>query len=272
MLRGIRKRFANFKGKVTVLHTEKFTTGHEAFLVEQVLLELTNKFQYTGPSILTGGNTEIRTKDVLCLDTCDVKSRGFYQQLLKLGNHKLGSLIGSWSIPATQEICGRECPGCYAIKAQKIYPGVLPSRTFRYNVSKTFAFTPLMIQAIRILTPKYVRIFESGEFYSQEHVNKWEQIARAEKHVTFYAYTKRLKDFNFSLLKDLPNVVIIDSLQYGGLNYGELKNKPAGSFLCPDYKGSELRKKTPKGPICGNQCTYCMTKEAEATGVYFVKH
>jgi hypothetical protein len=189
-----------------------------------------------------------------------------------MGNHKLSSDIATWSIPAGMEVCGRECVGCYAIKAQLIYPAVLPSRVFRYNVCKTFAFTPLMVQAIKVLHPKYVRVFESGDFFSQEHVDKWTKIAEYSPGTTFYAYTKRLKDFDFSKVKRLPSFTLIDSLHGGKINYGALDKKPEGMFLCPDYKGSALRKEKPKGPICGIDCTYCMTKDAEDTGVYFVKH
>jgi hypothetical protein len=129
-----------------------------------------------------------------------------------------------------------------------------------------------MIDSIKTLRPKYIRIHDSGEFFSQKYVDDWETIAKKLPTQTFYAYTKRKSEFNFSKLMKLPNVTIIDSLHNGTINYGDTDKLPKGMFLCPDYKGSKERQVTPKGPICGETCTYCMTKEAENTGVYFVKH
>jgi len=193
--------------------------------------------------------------------------------VLSVGNHKLSKRIASWSLPASQDVCGRECQGCYAIKAQRVYPNVLPSRLMKFELSKSpHAFRIKVNQAVRKLRPTYVRIHDSGEFYSQEYINNWADVIKVNTDVTFYAYTKRLRDFDFTRLKLLPNMVLIDSLKHKGLNYGSLEARPDGMFQCPDYKGSELRKQTPSGPICGTLCTYCMTKDAEDTGVYFKKH
>lgn len=190
------------------------------------------------------------------------------KKLLTVGNHKLASNIITWDIPASQEVCGRTCPSCYAIKAQKLYPAVLPSRGKKLELSKSPDFVPNITKAINILSPTYVRIHASGEFYSQEYINKWEVIAKATPQV-LYAYTKRLDEFDFSRLKLLKNVVIINSLQNGRINYGTKEQaklaEAEGMFVCPDQGGkTEV--------ICGNSCTYCMTKEAQNSGVFFVKH
>ena len=194
------------------------------------------------------------------------------RKYLTIGNHKLGKTIGSWSLPASKEVCNRICDGCYAIKAQRIYPAVLPSRERKLKVSKSAQFPTRMISSIKALNPEYVRVHDSGEFYSQEYVAKWVTIAKALPHVKMYTYTKRLKDFDFTELKALDNFVLVDSLHSGKLNYGAVDKKPEDMFLCPDYKGSKERLANPKGQICGVTCNYCMTKAAEKTGVYFVKH
>ena len=194
------------------------------------------------------------------------------RKFLTMGNHKLGGNIASWSLPATKKVCGRVCEGCYAIKAQRIYPAVLPSRNNKFEMSAKSSFVGLMTKSIETLNPTYIRIHDSGEFYSQKYVDSWTDIVKKLPSYTFYAYTKRLKDFNFTKLKALQNVVIIDSLKSGGMNYGAIEKKPKTMFLCPDHKGSAERITQPKDPICGTLCTYCMTKTAEDTGVYFVKH
>jgi len=187
------------------------------------------------------------------------------KKYLTLGNSKLSNGIATFDLPATKEVCGRACPGCYAEKAQRIYPSVLPSREKKLMLSKHKAFTDAMNKAIHSLQPHYIRIHSSGEFYSQQYIEKWAKIARSNLQRTFYAYTKRMKDFDFSPLTKLPNCVIIDSLHSGALNYGAREQAPPDMFLCPD-EGRQTEK------VCGVSCTYCMTKEAESTGVFFVKH
>ena len=192
------------------------------------------------------------------------------RKLLTQGNHKLGKNIASFSLPAGQDVCGRVCPGCYALKAQTQYPAVLPSRQTKLLASKKPNFVSLMVDSIGCLKPEFVRVHDSGEFYEQKYIDKWVDVAKQCPAVTHYAYTKRLKEFNFKQLLAQPNFVLIDSMHSGKLNYGKLEDKPKGMFLCPDYKGSSV--KITGEQICGGLCTYCMTKDAEATGVWFVKH
>lgn len=184
------------------------------------------------------------------------------KQYLTVGNHKLADTIATFDLPAAQHVCGRVCDGCYALKAQNMYKHVLPSRERKLEFTKSAEFVPKILQAVRTLNPKFVRIHSSGEFYSQKYIDDWVAIVKACPTWTFYAYTKRLNGFNFAEVKKQKNFVLINSLHSGKLNYGKAEAKPADMFLCPDVGGK----------MCGESCTYCMTKEAEETGVYFVKH
>ena len=56
------------------------------------------------------------------------------EKLLKYENTKLKHQL-IFSMPAGQELCGRVCKNCYAIKFQKLYPSVLPYRQRRYEAS-----------------------------------------------------------------------------------------------------------------------------------------
>lgn len=113
-------------------------------------------------------------------------------------------------------------------------------------------------------TSRTVRIHESGDFYSQEYLDKWTAIAKLSPTFTFYAFTKRMKDFDFSIAKSLPNFIVIDSLQSGKLNYGKLSTLDQSKFICPSTLGQPV--------ICGQSCKYCQTKTAQIDGVQFVKH
>jgi hypothetical protein len=186
-------------------------------------------------------------------------------RLIQKGNSKLGDMA-MFNLPATKQVCGRTCPGCYAIREQQRYPTVLPAREARYEASKKDDFADIVRKEIRSMRvqPKHFRIHASGEFYSQGYVDTWESVAKDFPNIIFYAYTKRKKEFNFSTIESLSNVVIIDSFHFKGLNYGPIDKAPLGAFVCPHQKGVEVQ--------CGVDCTYCMTKVAQTNGVYFVKH
>lgn len=187
-------------------------------------------------------------------------------KLIQWGNSKLGSML-MFNIPASREICGRVCKGCYSYKAYRIYPNVLPAQEIRYNASLQPDFTQRIISEVkRVRKPfKYFRVHASaGEFYDQAYISKWARIAKALPDVVFYAYTKRLKEFDFTELKSLPNFVVIDSFQYGGLNYGSIDKAPKHAFICPDQPGANVQ--------CGLDCVHCMSKQAEIQAPYFKQH
>lgn len=188
-------------------------------------------------------------------------------KLIQKGNSKLGNDMAMFNLPANKQICGRECPGCYAIREQKRYPTVLPARLERFEASKQDGFIDIIKDEIKSLKtqPKHFRIHASGDFYSQEYINSWESVAKEFPKIIFYAYTKRKKDFDFTTLESLPNVVIINSFHFKGLNYGPLNEAPQGAFICPHQKGTDIQ--------CGKDCQWCMTKgQADKQGVWFLNH
>ena len=138
------------------------------------------------------------------------------------GNNKLrpSALVAFliWNLPAVLTCPFRtpmcEC-ACYARKAERVYPQVLPARLANLEASKHADFVLHMTQIIREYATKtrkklvVVRIHESGDFYNKKYTDAWLQIARncsdLEK-VHFIAYTKSFVYFdgvtlpeNFSL-------------------------------------------------------------------------
>lgn len=186
-------------------------------------------------------------------------------KLIQWGNSKLSFPV--FNIPATKEICGRVCPGCYSHKAYRIFPGVYEAQEKRYQASLQLDFVSRVRSELKAFRRpfKYVRIHASaGEFYDQAYLMKWKQIIESFPDKIFYCYTKRKRDFDFSVLESLPNAVIIDSLHFGRINYGPVEKAPAGAFICPATKGSNIH--------CGTDCTYCMSKTAQTNSVYFKIH
>jgi hypothetical protein len=193
--------------------------------------------------------------------------------LLVRGNSKVHPKVLMWNIPATLEICGRECAGCYAVSTQKRWPNVKNKWNSNYEVSKTAGFVDRLNTELKFFegTFSYVRLHGSGEFYSKDYIKKWEEIAKANPQTVFYTYTKRLGEFNFDGLHALPNFVLHNSLlpPYGASNFGEeelmkQQTEKLGGFLCPLSKDREQK--------CGLECVWCMEKENEGTPILFVKH
>lgn len=184
-------------------------------------------------------------------------------KLIQKGNSKLHNMY-MFNLPATHAICNRICPGCYAAREQTRFPAILTARESRYTASISTTFASTIISEITSLRtkPKFFRVHASGEFYSQSYIDSWHTIASLFPSITFYAYTKRLAHFDFSSLSSLPNFILINSLHFRGLNYGPISSAPTDAFICPSHSGA----------TCGDSCTYCMTKTAQANSVWFIKH
>jgi sulfatase maturation enzyme AslB (radical SAM superfamily) len=186
-------------------------------------------------------------------------------KLIQRGNAKLPGMY-MFNIPANHAVCNRTCKSCYAIKEQVRFPAVLEARERRFQAALQPDFASKIISELRGLRkqPKHFRVHSSGEFFSQPYINDWYRIASTFPQITFYAYTKRIKDFDFSKLKSLSNFIVIDSFHYGGLNYGKLDKAPSNAFICPHQPGTNV--------ICGQTCDYCMQKTAETKAPYFKQH
>ena len=112
--------------------------------------------------------------------------------------------IFNFSIPAYKTKAGKiTCPFakdcikyCYAQKGNyKRFPIIQQLMEKKYNITKQDNFVDLMSTEIKKKKAKYIRIHDSGDFYSVKYLNKWIQIAKDNKDVIFYAYTKSIKFF-----------------------------------------------------------------------------
>ena len=120
-------------------------------------------------------------------------------QKLKDTSKKLGVKVFNFSIPAYKSETGKTvCPFadacikyCYAQKGNYTrFPKVGQLMEQRYQISKTVNFVPLMNIEIQKKKANFVRIHDSGDFYSPKYLQKWLTIAKDNPNVNFYAYTK----------------------------------------------------------------------------------
>jgi hypothetical protein len=93
---------------------------------------------------------------------------------------------------------------CYAMKAERQYPSVLPYREAQADIwlnssAEDMARSIFSIVAKRKKPIKYIRLNESGDFYSQDCIDKASKVAELIEPlgIKVYTYTAR-KDLNFN--------------------------------------------------------------------------
>ena len=154
---------------------------------------------------------------------------------LKKTSKHFNKRVFNFGIPAYKSKSGKiTCPFadecikfCYARKCAYIWSNVSPAFEKRYELSKTIEFVELMNDEIRRKRADYVRVHDSGDYYSKEYLNKWFLIAELNPRVRFYSYTNNVKMIKelinkntdrhtriFKSVKDLKRAKYVDSSNY----------------------------------------------------------
>lgn len=178
--------------------------------------------------------------------------------LLVRGNSKLGNEVYCFSLPP-----GKTCtpsdwclkgldgkPACYAMRNRFKFSNVKKSLQRRYEASKRADFATRVVGELKKAMPRFFRIHVSGDFYSEEYINKWVEICQNCPEVQFRTTTRRRDLLNPMLeLNSLPNVVVRESLDPSipeprmGLKIAALRS----------LKEAELR----KAYVCPQHCPEC---------------
>jgi len=147
---------------------------------------------------------------------------------------------------------------------------VLAYRLRNDELSKGRYFETDMIKEITKAKVSDFRIHESGDFYSQEYIDKWVVIASVKALVNFYFYTKNAARFDFSKLLALDNVNMVDSMTHKGFNYGNYtycaELVADGYTLCPCHLPEYDQKTGTKQ--CMKDCKAC----GSTSKVCFIQH
>lgn len=117
---------------------------------------------------------------------------------LKNTSKTMGKRVFNFGITAYKSMTGKLiCPFakdcvkfCYAQKGAYIWGNVKPAFEKRYELTKTDNFINLMNDEIKKKKVDFLRIHDSGDFYSKAYIQKWFTIANYNPNVKFYAYTK----------------------------------------------------------------------------------
>ena len=138
---------------------------------------------------------------------------------LKRTSKKLGLRVFNFGIPAYKSASGKlTCPMadtcvkfCYAKKGAYIWSNVKPAFEKRYQLTKTDKFVDAMNEEIRRKKPDYVRVHDSGDYYSRAYLAKWLDIAIHNPSVRFYSYTNMVDMFQKTDLPDNYDIIFSDS-------------------------------------------------------------
>ena len=122
---------------------------------------------------------------------------------LKRTSDIIGLRVFNFGIPAFQDSDGKrtcsfagECASfCYAQKGAYVWSNVAPAFQYRYKATKSDSFVSDMIAEITTKRVDILRVHDSGDYYSNEYIDKWIEIANALPHVRFYSYTKSIPLF-----------------------------------------------------------------------------
>lgn len=185
---------------------------------------------------------------------------------------KLGKIAHFSTLPYIT--CFKDCSYCYSVKSVRMYPSVKEcyiNNTNRLNNGERLPEIPK--------NRSIVRMYVSGDFQSVWVVSEWIRLARENKHVIFYGYTKQYKSKidgmlpMLNILKSLKNVVLrasVDSemgynVPVGWVKAGILENnkKEERYFICKSNKSNGLK--------C-SACKVCFLPKYQNTPVYFPPH
>ena len=138
---------------------------------------------------------------------------------LKKTSKALNLRVFNFGIPAYKSESGKlTCPMadecvqfCYAKKGAYIWSNVKPAFEKRYQLSKTLEFIDAMNAEINKKRPDYVRVHDSGDYYSKSYLAKWITIAKQNPGVRFYSYTNMVDMILKTKLPDNYDIIFSDS-------------------------------------------------------------
>jgi len=143
------------------------------------------------------------------------------KNLLIKGNAKMGEDVYAFNLPPRKTctpthwcLQGREGkPACYTLRNNFLFSSVIRAAEERYKLSKRNDFSDRMIEEINKKDVDFFRLHASGDFYSEEYVEK---IAKVVENCpdTLFRTTTRRRDLTDEIkdLNSLPNIVVRESL------------------------------------------------------------
>ena len=188
--------------------------------------------------------------------------------LLSKSNVKLGLVVGfSISTKSCTMYRHKKYQGCkvycYAKKCERLRPVVRKKWERNLRATKRGDFVYKMCDELDF-SGDYVRVHVSGDFYSQEYLNKWFEIARIFKHKHFLVYTKAI-DLDYGKRPKNFKVILSDDTMI----WQDLHKKFDGVATMEPFNDDYFTCPYVKEHATCDHCLYCFTKNPK---VFFIKH
>lgn len=108
-----------------------------------------------------------------------------------------GFRVVNFGIPAYKSTTGKvTCPFadecikyCYARKGAFKWPNAINAYENRLRIARSPDFESLMNSSITLNNPHYVRVHDSGDYFSKRYLERWFNIMRSHPSIRFYSYT-----------------------------------------------------------------------------------
>jgi len=197
-------------------------------------------------------------------------------------NSKLGKHIGSFNLPAVSTCPGRtnECEKvCYATSGFFMFPKIKKIFNDNFNITESKDFVNIINEELKNPKLQIIRIHASGDFYSEDYINKWNEIIKANPNKKFWAYTRswRIKNLISSLesLNKNPNLQLFASIDSESESENvpsfmrkaflkqSFSDTPKSSAQCPNQKNKEI--------TCA-KCTFCFKEVKSKQDITFRIH
>ena len=169
-------------------------------------------------------------------------------RLLIAGNSTMPSSVGIFNLPPLVTCKpSRWCRKyCYGLQGRFLWNPVRKSLMWRLGESLRPDFVDNLIDELECRNFEYVRIHITGDFYSQEYINKWAVVAKLFPSIIFRTNTKRY-DYLKYMKKVFPeNIVVREST--------DVTRKSHGIYPQVSIQGT---KGSSKFFACQNNCSDC---------------
>ncbi len=191
-------------------------------------------------------------------------------KMQKENKTKLGKIAHFSTLPYVT--CAFDCEYCYAVKSVRMYPSVKANYTRNTQALYNGGLLPDVPKKRDV-----VRFYVAGDFQNIHAVKEWTRLARENKSVMFYGYTKAWTKPELlpylNIFKNEGNVVIRASVdEKTGYDIPENWTK-AGILEDNEKKGKFFTCKSNKktGLKC-DKCKVCFSVKFKDIPVYFPAH
>jgi len=195
--------------------------------------------------------------------------------MLTCGNRKLGEKIYNFNLPRSSCLHKTsDCEKyCYAKRNFWNCQGVINSMGRNFDLTKTKNFVKVISAQISYLKVKddieFIRIHSSGDFYSQEYWDNWNEIATQHPDIGFLAYTR---NYEIDCSKRVDNFKMYYSIDKSTTKLNSTIKLTAHIVDDVPVKKHMMKMPETNSFMCDSKCKQCKFCYSSNLNVTFVRH